>query len=123
MAAPFQADVVRHDDVHIFSEFDDEERKGYVEMILANNPGLARIPRGSMFYLWFAEKDVLRQIAYQEGDWSSQLVRCRLTTTPTSAAGDAVGTSTCINRSDYPTTDNHYSNMPISCAEEISWQS
>ncbi|KAJ5732203.1 hypothetical protein N7493_003684 [Penicillium malachiteum] len=71
MATPSQqADVIDRDEVHIFSEFEDVERKAYIEVILANDPDLERILRANLFLLWFADKEILRQMSLQEGDFS-----------------------------------------------------
>lgn len=59
---------LRHDDVHIFSEFEDEERQDYIQRILAiDHDTFVRIPRATLFYLWFADKEILRQMAHLEG--------------------------------------------------------
>ncbi|KAJ5219660.1 hypothetical protein N7468_008864 [Penicillium chermesinum] len=51
------------DSQHIFSEFEDPERQALVESIMNQAGGLAFIPRGSLFPLWFSDISVLRTAA------------------------------------------------------------
>ncbi|KAJ6024317.1 hypothetical protein N7540_005114 [Penicillium herquei] len=92
MATPSQqADMIDRDEVHIFSEFEDVERKAYIEVILANDPDLERIPRASLFLLWFADKEILRQMSLQESFWDLRMIQMRLFNSPILPSEDAVG--------------------------------
>ena len=73
MAVPTSFTKVRRDDVHIFSEFEDEERQYYIQRILAmdhdSHDSIQRITRASLSYLWFADKKIPCQMTQLEGDW------------------------------------------------------
>ncbi|KAJ5629276.1 hypothetical protein N7528_002933 [Penicillium herquei] len=92
MAVPTSSTEARRDDVHIFSEFADEERQDYIQRILAidhNSRSFVQIPRGNLFHLWFADKEILRQMAHLENGWSSEHINLLLFYTPY-ALGDPV---------------------------------
>ncbi|KAJ5629277.1 hypothetical protein N7528_002934 [Penicillium herquei] len=93
MATPSQqADVIDRDDIHIFSEFEDDNRKASIAQILANDPHhLEKIPRADLFFLWFADKEILRQMSQQEGRWDLLTTRLSLRCAMARAAEDAVG--------------------------------
>ncbi|KAJ5732202.1 hypothetical protein N7493_003683 [Penicillium malachiteum] len=91
MAVPTSSTEARRDDVHIFSEFTDEERQYYIQRILAiDHNSFVRIPRATLFYLWFADKEILHQMAHLKGDWSSEEIYHQLFFTPW-PLGDPVG--------------------------------
>ncbi|OOQ84786.1 hypothetical protein PEBR_28856 [Penicillium brasilianum] len=51
------------DSKHIFSEFEDPERKALIASIVEQAGGLALVPRTNLFALWFSDISVLRKAA------------------------------------------------------------
>ncbi|OKP11216.1 hypothetical protein PENSUB_3238 [Penicillium subrubescens] len=53
----------RLDDLHILSEFEDEERKALIGEFVRSYEWLSEVPRVSMFALWFSDINILRKAA------------------------------------------------------------
>lgn len=51
------------EDQHIFSEFEDEERKALIGELVRSNRWLFEVPRVSLFALWFSDINVPRKAA------------------------------------------------------------
>jgi len=61
------------DTENIFSEFEDPERQDLIGRVLTNleladGDSVEEIPRGNLFLLWFAAKDVLEDLAKPSSD-------------------------------------------------------
>jgi hypothetical protein len=96
------AEARSRDDLHIFSEFEDEDRKRYIRMIHETyKDELPLISRACLFTLWFSDKEVLRQIAHGENGWHPRMVVSRLTCEP-NVSFDPVGKSKCLNSFTWP---------------------
>lgn len=50
------------DDIHIFSEFEDEERQTLIGELCRQDEALAKLPRASLFPLWFSDIKHLQDI-------------------------------------------------------------
>ena len=52
-----------YDDQHIFSEFEDPERKRLIGKIHNIHPELAEVPRELLYPIWFADLKILKKLA------------------------------------------------------------
>lgn len=73
------------DTENIFSEFEDPERQALIGRVLnnlelADGDSQAEIPRGTLFLLWFAAKNVLEDLAKPLSDASLTLLQKRVVT-------------------------------------------
>lgn len=74
------------DNQNIFTEFEDSERQDLIGRVL-NNLNLAdgdsveETPRGTLFLLWFATKDVLEDLAKPSSDARLILLHRKVVTT------------------------------------------
>lgn len=57
-----------YDDQHIFSEFEDPERKRLIAKIHNIHPEVAQVPRELLYPLWFADMKILQKLAATGGD-------------------------------------------------------
>ncbi|KAJ5509121.1 hypothetical protein N7527_011264 [Penicillium freii] len=53
---------VNYDDRHIFSEFEDPERKRLIAKIHSLHSEVAQVPRAILYPLWFADMKILRKL-------------------------------------------------------------
>lgn len=54
---------VNYDDRHIFSEFEDPERKRLIAKIHSLHSEVAQVPRAILYPLWFADMKILQKLA------------------------------------------------------------